>query len=135
MGKTGPRSFKGKTTSKNRKQIQRVFLIQTLLTFLLGGVLYLTNGWVTAYSALLGGLIYLLPSLYQAKKVFTPSDSNNIRQILRDLYKSEIWKMALTIVLFGVVFSSVKPIEPFPIFGVFVLMQAIAWLTPLFGKR
>ncbi len=131
MGNTGPGQFRGRTTSKNRKLIQRTLIIQVSLTFLTAAVVLLTAGQVAAYSALLGGLIYLVPNLYQVKQVFSTSDSNNIRQILRDLYKSEIWKMALTIVLFGVVFSTVKPIEPFSIFGVFILMQLVAWITPL----
>ncbi|OMH39638.1 ATP synthase subunit I [Motiliproteus sp. MSK22-1] len=135
MGKTGSRQFKGRTASKNRKLIQRTFVVQILLTFLIGVGLYLTNGLVDAYSAWLGGLIYLLPSLYQAKQVFTEDDSKSVRQILGNIYKSEIWKMALTMVLFGVVFSTVKPIEPFPIFGVFILMQMVAWLAPLFSTR
>ncbi|MCW8886324.1 MAG: ATP synthase subunit I [Motiliproteus sp.] len=138
MGKAGSRKFKGRTTSRNHKLIQQMLLIQMVATLVISGVLYPLAGMVNAYSALLGGLIYLIPSLYQAKKIFSSNNSNNIRVILRDLYKSEIWKMALTIVLFGIVFSSVKPIEPFPIFGVFILMQLIAWITPLLlnkGRR
>jgi ATP synthase protein I len=133
--KTGSRKFRGSTTSKNRKLIQRLLLVQVGLTLLITALLWLLKDWVTAYSALLGGMIYLIPSLYQARKVFAPVESSNIRQILRDLYKSEIWKMALTIVLFGVVFSSVRPIEPFSIFSVFILMQVMAWFTPLFFRR
>ena len=135
MSKTGRRNFRGRTTSKNRAVMQQVLLIQSLMALLVAGMLYLYQDVVSAYSALLGGFIYLLPSLYQVRKVFSPASSNNIHQVLGDLYKSEIWKMALTIVLFGVVFSMVRPIDSFSILGVFIMMQITAWLVPLLMRH
>ncbi|HEY5717761.1 MAG TPA: ATP synthase subunit I [Motiliproteus sp.] len=122
---------RGTSTRQQRRAITRILLAQTLFTVTLGGLCWWLKSPAWGYSALLGGLIYLVPSLYQAKQVLTHNHSNNIRATLRELYKSEIWKMALTAVLFGVVFTLVKPIEPFPLFGVFIVMQLIAWLAPI----
>lgn len=134
MSKTGRTPYRGRTTSRHLQQLRRVFLIQCLLTLLSLGLLYLSVGLVSAYSGLLGGLVYLLPTAYQLRHIFVPDNSNNIGQTLRGLYKSEIWKMALTATGFAVVFSTVKPIEPFSLFGVFVLLQLTAWLAGIFMR-
>ncbi len=127
--------FRGKTTRRQARLIQRILAVQVLLTLSISAAIAVLKGAVPGYSALLGGLIYLLPNLYQAKQVLTARHSDNVRQTLRDLYKSEIWKMALTMVLFGTVFTLVEPVEPFSLFGVFILMQVIAWAAPVIQNQ
>ena len=122
---------RGTATRQQRRGITRILLAQALLTIVISSLCWWLRSPLWGYSALLGGLVYLLPALYQAKQVLTHNHSNNIRATLRELYKSEIWKMALTTVLFGVVFTLVKDVEPFPLFGVFILMQLTAWLAPI----
>ncbi len=122
---------RGTTSRRQRSIIQRMLAAQILLTVVVSLLAGGLKGMAWGYSALLGGLVYLLPALYQAKQVLSHNHSNNIRAILRELYKSEIWKMALTMVLFGLVFTLVKPIEPFPLFGVFIVLQLSAWLAPI----
>lgn len=122
---------KGTTTQTQRKQFRTLILSQLIVALTVSLVVWLSSGTVTGYSALLGGSIYLIPYMYQASRVLTTSAGTNLRQSVRELYKSEIWKMALTMVLFGLVFTLVKPLEPFSLFGVFILMQLISWLAPL----
>ncbi|MEH6823913.1 MAG: ATP synthase subunit I [Motiliproteus sp.] len=121
----------GSMIQQQRNQIIILILSQTLLTLAATLVAWLSVGKVAGYSALLGGLIYLIPFTYQACRVLISRPGAGIRQNIWVLYKSEIWKMALTMAGFGVVFVLVKPIEPFSLFGVFILMQLSAWLTPL----
>lgn len=135
MKETGKVNIRGRTAQVHRQVFRRMLLIQLSFILLIVAVLMVAQGWVSAYSALLGGLIYLLPSGYQTHQALAPTHANNIRQVLWNLYKSEIWKMALTLMLFGVVFVSVRPIEPFSLFSAFVLMQVIAWFVPLLMKR
>jgi len=122
---------RGTTSRQQRRAITQILIAQAMLALIISALCWWLKSPVWGYSALLGGLVYLLPALYQAKQVLSHNRSNNIRAILRELYKSEIWKMALITVLFGVVFTSVKPLEPFPLFGVFIVMQLIAWLAPI----
>ncbi|MFT6915273.1 MAG: ATP synthase protein I [Motiliproteus sp.] len=122
---------KGTTTQTERRQFRILILSQSVVTLVVSLIVWLSTEKVAGYSALLGGSIYLIPYIYQASRVLTSSAGSNIRQTVRDLYKSEIWKMALTLVLFGLVFTLVKPLEPFSLFGVFILMQLISWLAPL----
>tara|TARA_R110001583_G_scaffold84711_3_gene222516 strand:- start:453 stop:875 length:423 start_codon:yes stop_codon:yes gene_type:complete len=122
---------KGMTNHRQRKQFQTLVLVQVAVVVTVSLLVWLTSGTTTGYSALLGGLIYLIPYIYQASRVLKASTGISLKQSVQELYKSEIWKMALTMVLFGLVFTLVKPLEPFSLFGVFILMQLISWLAPL----
>tara|TARA_R110002095_G_scaffold85214_1_gene74109 strand:+ start:7288 stop:7710 length:423 start_codon:yes stop_codon:yes gene_type:complete len=122
---------KGMTNHRQQKQFQTLVLVQVAVVVTVSLLVWLTSGTTTGYSALLGGLIYLIPYIYQASRVLKASTGISLKQSVQELYKSEIWKMALTMVLFGLVFTLVKPLEPFSLFGVFILMQLISWLAPL----
>lgn len=132
MNETGRNSNQGQTTSRHHQRLRRVLILQLLLSLVSLCLLYLSVGMVSAYSGLLGGLIYLIPTALQLRHIFVPDNSNNIGQTLAGLYKSEIWKVALTATLFAVVFSTVNTLEPFSLFGVFVLLQITAWLAGIF---
>ena len=131
MGQAKTPNNKGITTHIQRSQITTLIVSQIVLTLTVSTVTWLSAGTVAGYSALLGGLIYLIPFTYQARRVLLSDPNAGLRQSVRDLYKSEIWKMALTMVSFGTVFVLVKPLEPFSLFGVFILMQLSSWLAPL----
>jgi len=131
VGQANTPNNKGTTTHKQRKQFYALISVQLVIALVVSVVVWLSSGAVAGYSALLGGSIYLIPYMYQASRVLMSHINNNLRQSVRELYKSEIWKMALTMVLFGLVFTLVKPLEPFSLFGVFILMQLISWLAPL----
>ncbi|MFT5722798.1 MAG: ATP synthase protein I [Motiliproteus sp.] len=122
---------KGRTTEVQRRQFGILILSQSVVTLVVSLVVWLCTERIAGYSALLGGSIYLIPYIYQASRLLTSRAGSNLRQTVRELYKSEIWKMALTLVLFGLVFTLVKPLEPFSLFGVFILMQLMSWLAPL----
>ncbi|WP_415892917.1 ATP synthase subunit I [Neptuniibacter sp. PT8_73] len=82
----------------------------------------------TAYSALLGGALYLLPNLYFADRALRFSAGQNAKQALAEMYVSQIWKMALSAVGFAAVFILIQPLNPFSLFGTFILMQILGWI-------
>ncbi len=135
VGQANNSHNKGTIILKQRKQFQALMLLQLVIAVVTSLVLWLSSDRVAGYSALLGGSIYLIPYMYQASRVLMTHTHNSLRQSIWVLYKSEIWKMALTMVLFGLVFTLVKPLEPFSLFGVFILMQLISWLAPLMLNR
>lgn len=135
VGEAKKPSHTGGATQQQHRQVKALIRWQIVLLMAVSTVVWFTAGKVAGYSALLGGLIYLIPFMYQAHRVLRTKPSDSLRRNVRELYKSEIWKMALTMVAFGLVFSLVRPLEPFSLFGVFVLMQLIAWLAPLLQNR
>jgi len=81
-------------------------------------------------SAVLGCLVYLIPNLCYAKKVFQYQGALAAKQIVNSFYKGEALKIGLSIILFTLVFAVFKLI-PLIFFGVYISMQMLVWFTPL----
>ncbi len=115
---------------KTRKQVFKIFLMQALLCVAISAVLLLDNT-ITAYSALLGGGLYLLPNLYFAHRALTFREKQSAGRALAEMYVSQIWKMGLSILAFAAVFILIQPLNPFSLFGTFILMQISAWFAQM----
>jgi ATP synthase protein I len=112
------------------KGFKRIFLQQAVL-ILCVSVACLLLGVIQAYSALLGGLLYLIPNLYFAWRAFSSQDADNAHRIVIRMYASEIGKMMLAVALFSATFMLVQPLSPFPLFGTFILLQLSGWILQL----
>lgn len=120
-----------KTVSRiKRPAIYRLIGVQLGATLIIS-VGFLLKDQVAAYSALLGGLIFILPNIYFAYKAFAYTGARAARQIVNSFYKGESVKLALTAVLFTVVFVSVKPLNVLALFLTFIIVLTTNWLTPL----
>ncbi len=86
----------------------------------------LLHSVVAAYSALIGGILYLLPNAFFAWRVLG-RQTNTPRGVLADMYIGEIWKMVISIFCFAAVFILVQPVSPFPLFLTFILLQVLNW--------
>lgn len=91
----------------------------------------LLKGGVEAYSALLGGLVYVLPNLYIAIRTLPHRPGSSARKVLVQLYAGQIWKMVLAVAGFAAVFAWVRPISPFSLFGTFILLQILGVLLQM----
>lgn len=115
----------GKFTQLTRKKVIRIFQIQMAFTIAIA-IAALLHSFVAAYSALLGGLLYLLPNAFFAWRVLS-RQTDTPKGVLADMYIGEIWKMAISIFCFAAVFILVQPVSPFPLFLTFVLLQILNW--------
>jgi ATP synthase protein I len=123
------------TQSRNaRQQILGVLLIQTIVMLALSAVLLL-KGYVVAYSAFLGGLIYLVPNLYVALRTLPHRAGSTAGMVLAQLYAGQIWKMALSVAGFTATFVLVDPISPFSIFGAFILLQLLGMALLMMSRK
>jgi len=110
---------------QNRQQALQFFqilLIQAAIVSLLS-ILGLTNSLVTAYSILLGGLLYLLPNIFFVTRVLLSRHHSEPKQIVANVYMSQLGKMLLVVVLCIATFKMVQPLSPFSLFGSYILMQ------------
>lgn len=114
----GRRSFGG---------FMRIFAYQAALVLLVSAACLLL-GTVEAYSALLGGLLYLLPNLYFTWRALGNRHDSSARHVLVSMYASEIGKMMLAVALFSATFLLVRPLSPFSLFGTFILLQLSGWM-------
>ncbi|WP_151704784.1 ATP synthase subunit I [Nitrincola alkalilacustris] len=107
-------------------QFFRILFIQTAMVSLLS-ILGLLNSLVTAYSILLGGMLYLLPNIYFTARALLGKQLHEPKQILARIYVSELGKMLLAVALFSVTFMLVHPLSPFSLFGTYILLQISGW--------
>jgi len=117
----GQRSFRG---------LMRIFLLQAALVLIVSAACLLL-GRVEAYSALLGGGLYLIPNLYFIWRALGNRHANSARTVLVSMYASEIGKMLLAVALFSATFMLVRPLSPFSLFGTFMLLQLSGWMLQL----
>ena len=88
-------------------------------------------GALSAYSAVLGGLICLVPNALFARRVFAHRGATQARLVVRDFYVGEAMKLGLTAVSFGLVFGWVEPLSAPALFAGFIGVQAAGWVAAL----
>ncbi len=82
------------------KQVTRkITAIQLLLTLLIAVASFAFGSFKTAYSALIGGGISTLATLYFASKVFSARVGSPAAKIAGAFYVGEVVKLLLTIIL------------------------------------
>ena len=95
----------------------------------MAAVLWSMYGSVHGYSALLGCLISTLPNAFLALRLGVQGRAGGARALLRAAYIGELGKLALTVLLFSIVFVTVRPLAALPLFATFI----VTTMVPLFG--
>ncbi|GGC10688.1 hypothetical protein GCM10011352_41450 [Marinobacterium zhoushanense] len=118
----------GRLQKRGRRAFLKVYLIQSGLLLAIAAGLLLKSP-VESYSALIGGLLYLLPNLYFTWRVlYSKRPAETAQQVVISLYASEIGKMVLAAGLFSATFLLVDPLSPFSLFLTFILLQLSGWM-------
>ena len=113
----------------NKHSIIRFWLVQLGLVLLLAMFCAVKYNYNSAYSALLGGLVCIIPNALFALKLFKYHGARAARQIVNNFYKGEALKIVLSIILFTTVFIFCK-ITPLAFFVSYVLVLMTHWLAP-----
>ncbi len=101
--------------------IARVLMWQLLVGLGLAAVLWTLFGSVAGYSALLGSLVCVLPNAFLGLRLILPRrDPGALKQAA---WIGEMGKLALTVLLFALVFTSVKPLNAAALFAGFIASQ------------
>lgn len=113
------------------QNFKKILLIQIVILFVIAIAASL-HSLVAGYSALCGGVIFLLPSYVYARRAWLKSERQDTAgNAIRQLYASEIWKMAMTIGLFAAVFALIQPLNPFSLFSTYIGLQLVALIAQL----
>lgn len=118
---------------KNRqglKGAQRLLLIQFGVAMLIAVVSQLVSGRTAAFSAIVGGLVCVVPNACFVRNLFKHNGARAARQIVNGFYKGEALKLTLSIVLFALVFKFLK-INPLVFFVAYIAAQMVFWFAPL----
>ena len=115
--------------------IVKLALLQAVGTIAFSGVMYYCFDAREALSALLGGLIAALTSLYMAGRLFTSKDNRPAEEMLARFYASIVLKAVLTIVMMAICIIVMKvSVLPF-IVAYFVAAGIINWLFLLIPEE
>lgn len=122
--------------AERRLRVIRLLLVWQLVTAFGAGVVgFLLAGVAGGGSALIGGLICWLPNCWFAYRAFRYRGARAARRIVRSFYAGEAGKMALTVLLFAVVFINVKSVNALALFAGFAGVQLVNWIVPLAAAR
>lgn len=121
--------------SPHRHIVARLLRIQLAITLLLPLVV-LPFGTIAAMSATAGGVACLVPNAYFAARAFRYSGARSAMLILNSFYSGQAMKLVLTALIFSLIFIFMKPLNAKALFGGFVLVQSVIWITPwLMGRQ
>lgn len=109
-------------TSIARPPVYRIAIMQFGLSFIIA-LLALIYNLEASYSALLGGLTCAIPNGYFIWRAFKYSGARSVDQVVQSFYQGESWKFILTAISFAVIFSRVEPLNPWALFGAFIIVQ------------
>jgi len=122
------------------KEIQAVGLKQAPIKRLIFAQVSLLAGfWLVlmavdataAKSAMIGGLIAVIPNAYFMHWAFRYTEAVAATQIVQSFYRGETGKFLLTSLLFAGAFILVEPLNIVVIFFVYIFMMALNWILAL----
>lgn len=122
-----------KTQGIHRPPVLRWLVFQTFMVVLIA-LAFWVRGNVAAYSALVGGFIFVLPNAYFARKAFRHAGARSAKQIVSSFYQGEAGKLILSAVFFTMAFKWIQPLDVAALFLTFAIMLVINWLTPLLAS-
>ena len=103
----------------------RVLVGQIGIGAVLAAVFWGLNGHVAGYSALLGSLTCVIPNAFLALRLVVPRRDPGARALIRAAYIGELGKLAITVLMFSIVFILVRPLAAAPLFAGFIAAQLV----------
>ncbi|MEC9415887.1 MAG: ATP synthase subunit I [Pseudomonadota bacterium] len=122
----------GNNQNNNEFGLVRILLVQVAITGILATIFWVLVNNVAGYSSLLGGLISCIPNVFLGARII--SSSKSAKGILRAAYIGEAGKVILTVLFFGLVFLTVKPLNAMYLFTSFIVVQFSVSVALLNGK-
>ncbi|HEX6997001.1 MAG TPA: ATP synthase subunit I [Gammaproteobacteria bacterium] len=108
-------------------------LAQAGVTVGLALLLKLGLGDVVALSALIGGLIAVIPNGFLAARLLAPRAATSAQALMRAAWLGEVGKLLLTALLFGAAFALIRPISPAAVLGGYIAAQLVVFGALLYG--
>lgn len=110
--------------------VKRLLKVQLIASVLISLVLGLIFGQKEALSAMLGGLVAIIPSALFARKLFRHQGAQAARQIVKGFYLGEALKIVSSVILFTLVFLYFK-LTPLAFFFTYIVVLMSYWFAPL----
>ena len=104
------------------------------LLILLVLVTYFFWGFSAAKSALVGGLVVIIPNSIFAYKAFKYAGAKSSEKVMESFYSGVKIKMGLMALLFALAFKFLV-LLPIPFFAMFCMVMAVPLITPFIFKH
>lgn len=114
--------------SARKPQMQVPIGYWLLLELIAVGVLavcWTIESRLAGYSALVGGLIFVIPNAYFAHRAYRFQGARQMHQAVGNLFRAESIKLALTAVFFAAVFILMEPVHVPALLFTFAVMVVI----------
>lgn len=108
-------------TTIPKPAILKVTLYQLAVLLLLVGILSLEDR-LLALSALVGGMIQIIPQAWFSRQAFKHTGARQMDLVVRSMYRGEFGKVVLTATMFAAVFTLDKQWNYIALFTAFLLM-------------
>lgn len=103
--------------------IVRILLAQLGISVVIAALFWGISGNVSGYSALLGGLTCVIPNAFLALRLVVPRRDPGAGALVGAAYVGELGKLALTVIMFTLIFTLVRPIAAGALFTGFIAAQ------------
>ncbi len=124
-----------RSIASSANPVAKVLLGQLALSVVLAMLFWGFGGRVAAWSALLGGLTCVLPNAFLALRLVVPRRDTGAAGLIRAAYIGELGKLALTVLMFSLVFTLVRPLAAAPLFTGFIAAQLMTFSGFLMRDR
>lgn len=115
------------SVARSGSLVGRVLLAQLAASAALAVLLWGIYGRVAGYSALLGGLTCVIPNGFLALRLILPRREAGAGALLRATYIGELGKVALTVIMFSVIFAALRPLSGAALFAGFIVAQLVTF--------
>ena len=107
--------------------IVTVLALQLAVGVALAALLWGLAGGVAGYSALLGSLTCVIPNAFLATRIVLARRDPGARALIRAAWTGDLGKLALTVLMFSIVFVTVRPLAAGSLFAGFIAAQLVTF--------
>jgi ATP synthase protein I len=115
--------------SPTRKRINQLPLSQWLVIdiglVMLISLIWILESRLAGYSALIGGLIFVIPNAYFARQMYRYEGARSAPMMVSNMFRAEGIKLALTAVFFAAVFILIEPVHVPALLFTFAVMVVL----------
>lgn len=116
-------------TDKGAKQtIKKIISIQLLVLLLAAVFAFILGDFRSAYSALIGGGVSIVVTLYFARKIFSAGLGSSAAKVAKAFYVGELGKLLLTVVLLSAALT-LLPVSALPLLLAYIATLLAYWLA------
>ncbi|MCD8512793.1 MAG: ATP synthase subunit I [Nitrincola sp.] len=106
---------------------QAAMLLVQLAIFSIISLLIVLIDFVTAYSVMLGGFVYIIPAAWFVLRIAMKKSPDDPHKFLAGVYIAKAGMLVLTVALFCLVYLTVEPLNGLAFIAIFIVLQMSSW--------